>query len=114
AADLLALPLRPASCAAAVASYSLHHLPKAMLGTALAGMREVLSPGGVLVVITHGGSGEELLDRTEGQVVLSRYDPDELPDRLRSAGFTPELLKTRPPRPDEYPAEKIRITARLR
>jgi SAM-dependent methyltransferase len=112
AADLLALPLRPASCAAAVASYSLHHLPKALLGTALAGLREVLAPGGVLVIITHGGSGEELLDRPEGQLVLSRYAPDELAGRLQAAGFAPELLRTRPPRPGEYPAEKIRITAR--
>ena len=111
AADLLALPLRPATCAAAVASYSLHHLPKALLGGALAGLREVLMPGGMLVIITHGGSGEELLDRPEGQVVLSRYTPDELAGRLRSAGFTPDLVRTRPPRPGEYPAEKIRITA---
>ena len=112
AGDLMALPLRPASCAAAVASYSLHHLPKALLGVALAGLREVLSPGGVLVIITHGGSSEELLDRPEGEVVLSRYEPEELADRLRSAGLAPELLRTRPPRPGEYPAEKIRITAR--
>lgn len=112
AADLLALPLRPASCAAAVASYSLHHLPKAMLGAALAGLREVLSPGGVLVIITHGGSGEELIDRAEGQLVLSRYAPDELADQLRAASLTPELIRTRPPRPGEYPADKIRITAR--
>jgi SAM-dependent methyltransferase len=111
AADLLALPLRPASCAAAVASYSLHHLPKALLGGALAGLGEVLAPGGILVIITHGGSGEELLDRPEGQVVLSKYTPQELADRLRSAGFTPNLLRTRPPRPGEYPAEKIKITA---
>ena len=112
AGDLTALPLRPASCAAAVASYSLHHLPKALLGAALAGLRDVLSPGGVLVIITHGGSSEELLDRPEGEVVLSRYEPEELADRLRSAGLAPELLRTRPPRPGEYPAEKIRITAR--
>lgn len=112
AGDLLALPLRSASCAAAVASYSLHHLPKALLGRALAGLSEVLAPGGVLVIITHGGSGEELLDRPEGQLVLSRYAPGELAGRLRAAGFTPELLRTRPPRAGEYPAEKIRITAR--
>lgn len=111
AADLLALPLRPASCTAAIASYSLHHLPKTLFGDALAGFRRVLAPGGVLVIITHGGSGEELLDRPEGQLVLSRYTPDELADRLRSAGFTPDLVRTRPPRPGEYPAEKIRITA---
>lgn len=114
AADLLALPLRREGCAAAVASYSLHHLPKALFGVALDGLREVLSPGGVLVIITHGGSSEELLDRPEGRLVLSRYQPDELAGRLRSAGFTPELLRTRPPGQGEYPAEKIRIAARRR
>jgi SAM-dependent methyltransferase len=109
AGDLLALPIQPASCAAAVASYCLHHLPKALLGSALTGLAEVLMPGGVLVVITHGGSAEEVLDR---QLLLSRYMADELADRLRSAGLIPELVRTRPPREGEYPAEKIRITAR--
>jgi SAM-dependent methyltransferase len=112
AADLLALPLRPGTCAAAVASYSLHHLPKARLGLALAGLRRVLVPGGLLVVITHGGGSAELLDRPTGPVLLSTYSVTELTDRLRSAGLNPELTRTRPPRPGEYPAEKIRITAR--
>jgi uncharacterized protein len=112
AADLLAPPLRPASCAAAVASYSLHHLPRALLGVALAGLREVLKPGGVLIVITHGGSGEEWLDRPEGRLVLSRYPPEELALRLRDAGLVPELTSTRPPREGEYPADKVRISAR--
>jgi SAM-dependent methyltransferase len=112
AADLLALPLRAGSFAAAVASYSLHHLPRARLGAALAGIHAVLEPGGVIVIITHGGSGEERLDRPEGQVVVSHYPPDELAGRLRAAGFAPELIRTRPPRPGEYPAEKVRISAR--
>jgi SAM-dependent methyltransferase len=112
AADLLALPLRPASCAAIVASYSLHHLPKARFAGALAGLRSVLRPGGVLVIITHGGSGQQRLDRPGGQVVVSYYSADELSDLLRSAGFRPELLRVRPPRPGEYPADKIRISAR--
>jgi|HubBroStandDraft_1064217.scaffolds.fasta_scaffold17866_3 SAM-dependent methyltransferase len=116
AADLLALPIRAASCAAAVASYSLHHLPKARLATAFDGLRAALKPGGVLVVITHGGSGEEWLDppagRHSGQFVLSLYEPGELAERLRSAGFTPVLTQIRPPRPGEYPADKIRISAR--
>ncbi|MDR2986759.1 MAG: class I SAM-dependent methyltransferase, partial [Nocardiopsaceae bacterium] len=62
AADLLELPFGDETCAAAVASYSLHHLPRARLGGALAGLARVLKPGGVLVMITHGGGGEELLD----------------------------------------------------
>ncbi len=112
AADLLALPLRDASCAAVVASYSLHHLPKAWLPRALAGMRRVLRPGGVLVIVTHGGSSQELLDRPGGQIVLSRYSPAELSGALTSAGLTLELVRTRPPRPEEFPADKIRISAR--
>lgn len=113
AADLLALPLRDASCAAVVASYCLHHLPKAWLPGALRGIRRVLRPNGVLVIVTHGGSSEELLDRPGGQIVLSRYSPDELAGALGSAGFTPELIRSRPPRPEEFPAEKVRISARL-
>jgi len=113
AADLLALPLRDASCAAVVASYSLHHLPKAWLPGALAGIRRVLRPGAVLVIVTHGGSSQELLDRPGGQIVLSRYSSEELAGVLNSAGFIPELVRTRPPRPEEFPAEKIRISARL-
>jgi SAM-dependent methyltransferase len=112
AADLLALPLRPASCACAAASYSLHHLPRGRFGAALAGLRTVLKPGGVLVVITHGGSGEEWLDLPDGRVALSTYTPGELADRLRESGLEPELMRTRPPGPGEYQADKIRISAR--
>jgi SAM-dependent methyltransferase len=113
AADLLALPLRDASCAAVVASYCLHHLPKTWLPGTLTGIRRVLRPDGVLVIVTHGGSSEELLDRPGGPIVLSRYSPDELTDLLSAAGFAPELVRTRPPRTGEYPAEKVRISARL-
>ena len=112
AGDLLALPLRPASCAGAVASYSLHHLPRGRLGAALAGLRRVLMPGGVLVVITHGGGGEEWLDLAGGRVALSTYSPGELAGLLSECGLVPELTRTRPPRPGEYQADKIRISAR--
>jgi len=111
-ADLLELPFRPATCAAVVASYSLHHLPKARLSAALEHIRTVLSPGGILVIITHGGSAEERIDRAGGEIVLSTYEPGELTARLRAAGFAPELTRVRPPRPGEYPADKIRIAAR--
>jgi SAM-dependent methyltransferase len=112
AADLLALPLRPASCAGAVASYSLHHLPRGRLGAALAGLRAVLKPGGVLVVITHVGNGEEWLDLAGCRVALSTYSPDELAGLIRECGLVPELTRTRPPRPGEYQADKVRISAR--
>jgi len=112
AADLLELPFRAGSCAGAVASYSVHHLPKARLGPALAGLRDVLAPGGVLLIITHGGSGEQRLEQFDGQVVLSLYAPDELADLLSGCGLSPEIIRSRPPRPGEYPADKIRISAR--
>ena len=112
AADHLALPFRDACCAGAVASYSLHHLPRARLGGALAALTRVLKPGGVLVVITHGGGGEEWLDRPGGQVVVSTYTPAELSALLSDCGLAPELIRVRPPREGEYPADKIRISAR--
>jgi len=112
AADLLALPLRAATFAGAVASYSLHHLPRGRLGDALTGLARVLKPGGVLVVITHGGGGEEWLDRPEGRVVLSTYSPGELAAMMSERGLVPELTRIRPPREGEWPADKIRISAR--
>ncbi|HEY3908177.1 MAG TPA: class I SAM-dependent methyltransferase [Streptosporangiaceae bacterium] len=114
AADLLALPLRAGSCAAIVASYSLHHLPKARLPGALAQFGRILRPDGVLVIVTHGGSSQELLDRPGGPIVLSRYSSNELAGLMSAAGFTPEHLGTRPPRTGEFPAEKLRISARRR
>lgn len=112
AADLSALPLRPASCAGVVCSYSLHHLPAARLDSALSGLADVLKPGAVLVVFTHGGEGEEWLDREEGRVVLGRHGADDLADRLRACGLVPEHVSTRPPREGEYPAEKVKVSAR--
>jgi len=112
AADLAELPVRRASCAAAVASYSLHHLPRALLPAVLAGLRDVLAPGGVLVVITHGGDGEERLAQFDRRVLLSTYPADRLAGLLASCGLAPELVTSRPPRPDEYPADKIRVSAR--
>ncbi len=114
AADVLELPFRPASCAAAVASYSLHHLPRQRLSDALSALRQVLRPGGVLAIITHGGgSSQEWLDRPAGRITLSRYQPDELAGLLAGCGLRPELTSTRPPRDGEFPAEKLRISARL-
>ncbi|MGI9009204.1 MAG: class I SAM-dependent methyltransferase [Streptosporangiaceae bacterium] len=112
AGDLLALPLRPASCASVVCSYSLHHLPAARLDGALAGFSAVLKPGGVLVVFTHGGDGDEWLDRDEGRVVVGRHGPGDLAARLQAAGLVPEHVATRPPRVGEYPADKVKISAR--
>jgi SAM-dependent methyltransferase len=112
-ADLLELPIQPGSCAGVVASYSLHHLPKSRLATALERLRDVLRVQGMLVIITHGGSGEERHDQPGGEVVLSKYEPAELDGRLRAAGFTPELVRVRKPKPGEYPADKIRIAARV-
>ncbi len=113
AADLLALPMRESSCGAAIASYSVHHLPRPLLDRALHGFARVLRPGGILVIITHGGSGEEVLDRPAGQILVSLYSADELIERLTPIGFHPVMVNSRPPRPGEYPASKIRLTARL-
>lgn len=92
AADLLDLPFRRASCAGAVASYSLHHLPGARLDAALAGLRAALMPRGVLVIITHGGSGvggsgEERLRQFEGNVVLCRHSAQDLAASSPASGW---------------------------
>jgi hypothetical protein len=46
--------------------------------------------------------------------VVSTYSPDELAGLLRDRGLEPELTRVRQPREGEYPADKIRISARRR
>ncbi len=110
AADLLALPLRHASCAGAVASYSLHHLPRGRLGAALAGLRAVLRPGGVLVVITHGGDSEEWLDRRERPGAGTGQQPAAQAGRVpRRQGQDQRPARLAPTRP----AKRLRARAAL-
>lgn len=115
-ADARALPLASGSCRAVAAFYCLHHLPKALLPSVLAELRRVLPVGGILIVATHLGVGEQLVaslwnDASE-LVRVAFYPRDELAALVVAAGFSVESVASRHPRPDEFQAEHGFIRAR--
>jgi ubiquinone/menaquinone biosynthesis C-methylase UbiE len=115
-ADARALPLRPGSCRAIAAFYCLHHLPKALLPSVLAELRRVLPAGGILIIATHLGVGEQLVtslwNDTSDVVRVAFYARDELAALVVAAGFSVESVASRQPRPDEFQAEHGFIRAR--
>jgi ubiquinone/menaquinone biosynthesis C-methylase UbiE len=115
-ADARALPLRAGSCRAIAAFYFLHHLPKAVLPSVLTELRRVLPVGGILLVATHLGTGEQLVtsewNDSRELVRIVFYAKDELAALVMAAGFSVESVASRHPRPDEFQAEHGFIRAR--
>jgi SAM-dependent methyltransferase len=114
AAEAWALPLREASCRAVAAFYCLHHVPRTRIGVVLAESRRVLPAGGILVVATHLGSGEQWVtsDDSADPICITLYGRDELAAMVRGAGFDIESVGARAPRADEFQAEHGFLRAR--
>jgi SAM-dependent methyltransferase len=115
AGDLLALPLADGSLTAAVAFYSLIHLPP---GTEVAALREigrVLVPGGTLLVAVHAGEEVRHLDEWWGVPVSVdfRFFPvDRLTGWLAEAGFAVTAVLERDAYPDvEVATRRAYVTA---
>lgn len=76
------------------ANASLLHLPKADAMGALAELRRVTAPEGLVVVTVKRGDGERWEQNGSAPVRLfSRYEPAELWSALTSAGLEPESLE---------------------
>lgn len=114
-ADLLHLPFRHAGLDAVVAWFSLHNLPRAMLDDALDKLHLVLRPGGMLVVVTHLGDGEEFVsdpsDPHTDPVVITYYQPEPLREALERHRLTVTDIRTRDPLDHEHAVPKIFVTA---
>ena len=113
--DLLRLPVRDGGADGAVAWFSLHNLPRLLLGGALAEVRRVLRPDGVFVMVTHAGDGEESVahdwqGRTE-QVLIAYYDSGQLRSELGSHRLRVVDVRSRPPMEHEHAATKLFVTA---
>jgi SAM-dependent methyltransferase len=113
--DLLRLPVRPDRLDGVVAWYSLHNLPRAVLPEALAELRRALRRGGLLLIATHGGRAEDVLDlRSNGRVesvVLTYYELGELIGMVSRAGFRVDAVRRRAPMDHELRAEKLFLRA---
>jgi ubiquinone/menaquinone biosynthesis C-methylase UbiE len=112
---LLQLPVRDGGAVGAIAWFALHNLPRSLLGVALAQVRRVLRPGGVFVMATHGGDGEESIahnwhGKTE-HVLITYYNVDQLRSELASQQFRVVDVRSRPPMEHEHAATKLFVTA---
>ncbi len=101
--DLTALDVPDGAWAGAVAYYSLIHLPRGTVVTALREVARTLRPGGLLLVAFHIGDGIRRLDEWWNQPVrldFVFFGVDEMVGYLREAGFVVEAVTEREPYPE--------------
>ena len=114
-ADMRRFPLRSASCAGAIAFYSLQHLARFDLPVVLAELRRALRPGGVLVIATHLGGGEvqmtEFLGHRVPELAGTLHHERELEQVLVALSFDIVEQHRREPLPHEYPSQRLYLLA---
>lgn len=115
--DMRFIPFRTASFSGVVAFYSVHHLPRPALRTALAEIRRILKPAGLLVVATHLGESEVYNSTFLGHEIETvggtLYGEDELVGVLESQSFVIEDIRWRDPLPHEHESRRIYLTSRF-
>jgi SAM-dependent methyltransferase len=106
AGDLRALPLADGTLSAAVAFYSLIHLPPGSEVAALAEIARVVAPGGVLLAAVHVGTEVRHLDEWWGEPVsvdFRFFEVRELTGWLSAAGWAVEDVLER----EQYPGVEV-------
>jgi len=115
-ADLRHLPLRGGCCGLVVAMYTLHNVARTGLSLALNEIHRVLDREGVLLLATHLGIGdvivEEFLGRRVDAVGGALYARDEMVELVTAAGFAVEREHRREPMSHEHPTERIYLLLR--
>jgi SAM-dependent methyltransferase len=116
--DMRSLPFASGSFSGAVAFYSIQHLRRDELGGALAELRRVLAPEGLLLIATHLGEGEVFVDEFLGHQIDSvggtLYEADNLLEAVERHRYTIEDVRFRHPLAHEHPSKRIYLRARSR
>ncbi len=114
--NMLALKVADETWAGIAAFYSIIHIPREEVVTALHELKRVLRPGGLLLLAFHIGTGVEHVADWWGQPVSADFvyfQPPEMQAYLQAAGFKVEDIIERPPYPDvEYQSHRAYIFAR--
>ncbi len=113
--NMLALDLPDASLGGIAAFYAIVHFSREELLQAVREMRRVLQPGGVLLLAFHIGKEVKHVEEMWGQPVsldFRYFDPPEVEEALRQAGFEIQRTVEREPYEGvEYPSRRAYIFA---
>lgn len=114
--DLLHLPVRDGGVDGVIAWFSLHNLPRSLLDQVVSEVSRSLRPGGVFVMVTHAGVGQEIVEHdwhgtTEEDVVITYYDADQLRSVLGRHHLEVVEVRSRKRPEHEHAVTKLFITA---
>ena len=114
--DMLALNVPDGAWAGIIAFYSVIHIPREQVATALREMRRVLMPGGLLLLAFHIGHETLHVEEMWEQAValdFTFFEPAEMAGYLEQAGFIVEdVIEREPYGPDvEHQSRRAYILA---
>ena len=114
--NMLSLDIPDGAWAGIAAFYSIIHIPRPEVISALRELKRTLQPGGLLLLAFHIGDEVVHLDEWWGEPVCADFIffmPDEMAGYLETAGFVVEESIERPPYPNvEHQSKRAYILSR--